>query len=208
MLAAAVRDVTALLGAGKPVMRPAPGAASRVFFALWPDTGACAALDALARACAAQTGGRAPAGENLHLTLAFIGNVTASRARQLGEIGAVAAAAVPPFTLTLDRIGAFHKQGLAWAGPSSPDASLERLARKLGNELAGAGFELEQRAFHPHVTLVRRGRTRLLDVARVGTALATPIVWNVARMTLAVSQQARGGSRYLALDEWALGARR
>ena len=46
------------------------------------------------------------------------------------------------------------------------------------------------------------------DVARVGTALATPIVWNVARMTLAVSQQARGGSRYLALDEWALGAPR
>jgi len=94
------------------------------------------------------------------------------------------------------------------AGPSSPDASLERLARKLGNELAGAGFELEQRAFHPHVTLVRRGRTRLLDAARVGTALATPVVWNVARMTLAVSQQVRGGSRYLALDEWALGASR
>ena len=195
-------------GESRAVMSPAADATSRVFFALWPDAGACAALDVLARSCAAQTGGRAPAAENLHLTLAFIGNVTASRAQQLREIGAVAAAAVPPFTLTLDRLGAFHKQGIAWAGPSSPDASLARLARALGDQLGAAGFELEQRAFHPHVTLVRRGRTRLLDAARVGTALAAPVVWNVARMTLAVSQQARGGSRYLALDEWALGTER
>jgi len=188
-------------------MSPAVDATSRVFFALWPDAGACAALDVLARNCAAQTGGRAPPAENLHLTLAFIGNVTEEgRARLLREIGPIAAAAVPPFTMTLDRIGAFHKQGIAWAGPSSPDASLERLAHTLGDELAAAGFELERRAFHPHVTLVRRGRTRLLDASRAGTALAAPIVWSVARMTLAVSQQARGGSRYLALADWALGA--
>ena len=73
--------------------------------------------------------------------------------------------------------------------------------------LAAEGFEPERRAFHPHVTLVRRSRTRLLDAARGGTALAAPIVWNAARVTLAASESARGGSRYRALDDWPLGVR-
>ncbi len=190
-------------------MTPPPSnTTSRVFFALWPDAGVCGTLASLARDCAVRTGGRAPTATNLHLTLAFIGNVTASRVLTLREIGPIAAAAVPPFKLTLDRIGAFHKQGIAWAGPSSPDVALKRLSRTLGDELAAAGFELERRVFHPHVALVRRGRTRLLDATRGGAPLAAPVVWNVARLTLAASEQARGGSRYLALDDWALGADR
>ena len=180
--------------------------ASRLFFALWPDATACATLDLLARDCAVRTGGRAPAATNLHLTLAFLGNVPTSRLTTLRDIGPIAAATVPPFTLALDRIGAFHKQGIAWVGPSSPDVALERLVHTLSDELDVAGFELERRAFHPHVTLVRRGRTRLLAATRSGVPLKVPIVWTVARLTLAASEQAPGGSRYRALDAWALGA--
>jgi hypothetical protein len=38
---------------------------SRVFFAVWPDAGACASLASLAHDCAAQTGGRAAFSSNL-----------------------------------------------------------------------------------------------------------------------------------------------
>lgn len=186
-------------------MTPAADITSRVFFALWPDAGVGAALAALSRDCAAQTHGRAPPAANLHLTLAFIGDVTQQRVSTLRNIGPHVAAAVPPFTLTLDRIGVFGRQGVTWAGPSSAVTALERLAFALSAALATAGFEIERRAFHPHVTLVRRGRTRMPDSTRSGVELSVPIVWNVSRMTLAASEATRGAPRYVALDGWDLG---
>ena len=84
-------------------MLPEPGPRSgpplRIFFALWPDAGARDALSALARDTAAQTGGRAPSAGNLHLTLAFLGDVAAARIAALHALGPAVAAAVPPFTL-------------------------------------------------------------------------------------------------------------
>lgn len=174
-----------------------------MFFALWPDADVRALLDSLARDCAAQTGGRAPDAANLHLTLAFIGGVSATRITTLREIGRKAAAAVPAFVLTLDRVGAFHKQGIVWAGPSSENVAIEALAGELSLLLTAAEFELESRPFHPHVTLARRTRTRNLDSTR-GAALPAPIVWNVSRMTLAASEHARGALRYVTVDSWPL----
>jgi len=192
---------------GAPATRetqPDTHGSSRVFFALWPDAAVRAALESLARDCAAQTGGRAPDVANLHLTLAFIGQVSASRVAMLREIGRSTAAAVPSFALTLDRIDAFHKQGIVWAGPASESRAVQELAAKLSALLTPAGFELEDRAFHPHVTLVRRARPRMLDTTRSGV-LPVPIVWNVSRMTLAASEHAHGALRYVAVDGWPLG---
>ena len=182
---------------------PTPRDTSRVFFALWPDAAVRRALETLARDCVAQTDGRAPDAANLHLTLAFIGEVSASRVDTLREIGRNAAAAAQPFALTLDRVGAFHKQEIAWVGASRIDAALQALADGLSQQSIAAGFDLERRPFHPHVTLARRARTRALDSMR-GGALAGPIVWNVSTLTLAASTHAQGVLRYDAVDAWPL----
>ena len=117
-----------------------------------------------------------------------------------------AGAMVAPFVLTLDRIGAFHRQGIAWAGASSPPAELVRLAAELGNGLATQGWRLERRAFQAHVTLARRCRIRVGDPLRDSEPLPAPIVWNVARMTLAASELASGPPRYREIDAWPLAA--
>ena len=170
---------------------------------MWPDDEVRSTLGALARECVAQTGGRAPDAANLHLTLAFIGDVTASRIDTLRDIGRIVAAAVPPFVLALDRVGAFHKQEIAWVGSSRSNRVIEALARELFTRLTMAGFELERRPFHPHVTLARRARTQILDSSR-GGALTAPFTWNVSRLTLAASTHAQGAVRYVAVDSWPL----
>jgi len=176
----------------------------RVFFAVWPDQEVRDALELLARDCAARTSGRAPDPANLHVTLAFIGNVDAHGVAVLREIGRNAAAAAAPFALILDRIGAFHKQEIAWLGCSRLDSEMQSLADGLFSRLAAAGFELEDRLYRPHVTLARRARTRALDWTSDG-ALGRPIVWNVSRLTLTASTHAQGALRYVAIDSWPLG---
>jgi len=177
---------------------------SRVFFALWPDDEVRAAIEALAHDCVLRTDGRAPDAPNLHLTMAFIGNASPSRVAKLREVGSNAADFASPFTLVLDRIGAFHKQEIAWIGTARPDPKIQALADHLSALLTDAGFELEPRPFHPHVTLARRARTRALN-SENGGGLAAPIVWNVSRLTLAASKHAQGTLRYVAVDSWPLG---
>jgi RNA 2',3'-cyclic 3'-phosphodiesterase len=181
---------------------PGPRDASplRVFFALWPEAGARDALRALARDTAAQTGGRAPSAENVHLTLAFLGDVAATRLAALHAIGPVVAAAVPPFTLTLDRVGAFGDGRIAWAGASAPPRDLERLAHSLNGALAKEGFPTERRAFHPHVTLARHCRRP------AATGTLAPIAWRVERITLYASELSPRGPRYRELGAWRLGS--
>jgi 2'-5' RNA ligase len=178
----------------------------RVFFALWPDEAVRSVLESLARECVARAGGRAPDPANLHLTLAFIGEVPAKRVDTLREIGRTVAAAVPPFALTLDRVGAFHKQDIAWVGSSRDHGAVQALADELSKELTASGFELESRPFHPHVPPARRARTRALDSTRRGAPPA-PIVWNASRLTLVASTHVKGALRYDAVDAWPFSGR-
>ena len=123
-----------------PHFSPERGSASpmsRVFFAVWPDAPTRNALDALSRAYAARTGGRAAVASNLHLTLAFVGEVATCRVTALQEAGLAATAAEVPFTLTLDRIGAFQQRRhhLDWhldaaAGARAARAAIERRTRE------------------------------------------------------------------------------
>ena len=172
-----------------------------MFFALWPDAGARDRLSALARDTAAQARGRATVDANLHLTLAFLGDVAAARIAAVNAVVPAVASAVLPFTLTLDRIGAFGDGAIAWAGTSGAPPELERLVELLSNALAKERFPTERRAFHPHVTLARHCRRP------GGTGGIAPIAWNVERITLIASERSSRGSRYRELGAWPLGLR-
>lgn len=88
-------------------------------------------------------------GENLHLTLAFIGETGAVQAAKdaLDELKAA------PFPLTLSGAGRFGD--LYWAGirASKP---LGDLAASVQDALRRRGFDIEKRPFKPHITLARR----------------------------------------------------
>jgi 2'-5' RNA ligase len=92
--------------------------------------------------------------ENLHVTIAFLGECSAEQA------GAAAVAlersAFAPFPLLIDRIGRFRKdRGDVWWAGVQEDSELVELHRTLTAELRAAGFDLEDRPFRPHITLTR-----------------------------------------------------
>ena len=98
--------------------------------------------------------GSFPPPENLHLTLAFLGETDrepAARAALEKMVGTGA------FSLTVEGLGRFGD--VWWAGVGSCPA-LDALALGLQASLRQAGFGLEDRAWRPHITLVRRYRLR------------------------------------------------
>ena len=93
--------------------------------------------------------------EQIHLTLAFLGEVEEEKLellfRGLGRIEA------EPFTFRLTGPGCFPRSGkprVLWYGVERL-LSLERLAQRIRNAVTACGIELEERPFSPHITLAR-----------------------------------------------------
>jgi RNA 2',3'-cyclic 3'-phosphodiesterase len=172
--------------------------ALRLFFAVVPDAGARRSLAALAHDVARAAGGRPPRDANLHLTLAFVGSVPAGRVVQIEAIGARAAAAVPPFLLTLDGVGLFREAAVAWAGPDRIPPELQLMFDTLRDGLQASRLPFERRAFHPHVTLARHCARPLS-----GMAMA-PVEWWVGAVALIASDTLPEGPRYREIASWRL----
>ena len=91
--------------------------------------------------------------ENLHLTLAFIGE-----SDRVGDIRAVLESCeAAPFDMTVGGFGRFGE--LYWAGIDRCD-ELKSLAAAIQNGLRERGFDIEKREFKPHITLARQVQAR------------------------------------------------
>jgi 2'-5' RNA ligase len=94
--------------------------------------------------------------DELHLTVHFLGDV--SDERLSAAVGALNSVAISRFGIAICGTGMFLSDGaprVLWAGVEAGSALLE-LHRATGDVLRDAiGFEVEQRAYHPHVTLAR-----------------------------------------------------
>jgi 2'-5' RNA ligase len=171
----------------------------RLFFALWPEPGLQRTLaDQAAQALGERRAKRLPA-ENLHITLAFLGEVdAATRACAEAAAGRLAA---EPFTLSLDRLGYWPRKGLLWAGPTDQPPALEALAADLNATLAAdCGHQPDNRPFRAHVTLARK-------VPKMpGRIAIDPLEWPVTRFVLVASELGKGGARYTIVGEWPLTA--
>ncbi|HKW80560.1 MAG TPA: RNA 2',3'-cyclic phosphodiesterase [Casimicrobiaceae bacterium] len=169
-----------------------PSSTLRLFFALWPDPPRRAALGRLAASVAEETGGRATATENVHLTLAFLG---AQPRESVGELTARARnIAAAPFVLELDHVDCWRRNDIAWAGASRVPRPLAALRGSLAASLTDAGIALDPRPFAVHVTLARRLKRT------VRRALAPPLAWPVDRWALVASMPGRGGPEYRVLE--------
>ncbi|MEW6517126.1 MAG: RNA 2',3'-cyclic phosphodiesterase [candidate division FCPU426 bacterium] len=96
--------------------------------------------------------------ENLHFTMAFMGEIPAERVDTVAAAGRAAASGQQPFVMRLGGLGVFPGRGQArvlWLGLETGQEALSRLQTALAAGLRQAGFELEQREFAPHLTLAR-----------------------------------------------------
>ena len=96
--------------------------------------------------------------ENLHLTLAFLGECDAKQTAAAKS--AMDAINFEPFPISIERIGRFKRDGgdLWWAGVQD-SKPLSTLYNSLSDRLITAGFTLEKRKYSPHITLGREVAT-------------------------------------------------
>lgn len=141
--------------------------------------------------------GRPIAAANLHLTLAFLGDVSDRKAEALA---ALAGNIVQPrFTLTLDDLGHWPRPGVVWLGTRRAPRGLLQLAALLRAQAARNGCPQSAQPFHPHITLLRGA------VHPVALPPATP-GWTLeaTHFCLYESRTERGRTRYQALQSWPL----
>lgn len=96
--------------------------------------------------------------ENLHMTMAFLGNVEPARLDALGAALLEKLATRTTFPVTLQGFGAFPDEAAAttlWAGVEDPDGALRAVAAELDEVVHDLGLAKEKRAFRPHVTIGR-----------------------------------------------------
>lgn len=96
--------------------------------------------------------------EKLHITLKFLGNTKEELLPQLAEVLEQVAQRFTPFDVRYGTIGRFPAKGqprVIWIGVIEGQDVLTSLARVVDERMTGLGFSLEERPFHPHVTLGR-----------------------------------------------------
>ena len=109
---------------------------------------------------------------NLHLTMKFLGEVSADQIPPIQTTIQMAAAGQPEFTFTVRGTGTFpsgsRSPKVLWVGIESQPALL-LLQQELESELQKLGFPQEKRPFSPHLTIGRVRNSR--DLNPVLTAL-------------------------------------
>jgi 2'-5' RNA ligase len=170
--------------------------------------------EAIASATAIVRGLHAPvawtAQENLHITLNFLGELSPERVALVERSMRVVASGIGPFSLTAEGGGAFpgtRYPRVLWVGFLEPLELVRQLQQNMGNALSGAGISLEDRPFHPHITV---GRTRGALPPAWGERFVQALsgkgfgVVPVSSFTLYESRPGPGGAAYTPLCDFRL----
>jgi 2'-5' RNA ligase len=143
--------------------------------------------------------------DQLHLTLAFLGEVDARAEEDLAD--SLASVSSPPFELQIRGVGHFEQKGkpsALWAG-LAPSEPLAQLQHRVVGACRRAGLEPDRKAFRPHVTLARLNRWSPPAgpwLAAHGTLRSDP--WEVREFALYESRLSPGGSIYEPLVSFSL----
>lgn len=141
--------------------------------------------------------------DQLHLTLRFIGDVDRHGANDIAD--ALGAIRFAPFYVHISGVGMFDRKGVVdtlWAGVKPRDP-LAALHRKVDRACVSTGLPPESRAYLPHVTLARFGRSGgLIDPFLARHAALTGTLFRVDGFTLYESRLGHHGSSYQAVDHY------
>ncbi|WP_136248401.1 RNA 2',3'-cyclic phosphodiesterase [Halomonas borealis] len=161
----------------------------RLFLALVPPPALRRRLGTLADAAQARCGGRRMPDDDLHLTLAFLGERSSAQATALADW--LPGIVPSPGHWRLDRWGQFRRPGIIWVGGVVPEPALSVLQQRLWDGLERLGIDGRPARFVPHVTLLRRA-THPPDSGLPAIELS----WAYARVELIQSDVTPGGSHY------------
>ncbi len=186
---------------------------TRTFVGVFPPREVVDALDAaVAPVRGVRDGVQWVAAANLHMTLRFLGDLSAPEleAARQAVLAAASGAGVAPFAVTTGAPGAFPgpaRPRVLWIGARSGAPELVALAARVEKALVRERFALAEKPFTPHLTMgrVRADAPPALAAARfLGLSLPS-LSFEVGAITLVASQLGPGGARYSPLLEAKLG---
>ncbi len=143
---------------------------------------------------------------NIHITLKFLGETEQRLLEQVKAATKIAATGVGNFEIALRGCGVFpnpRSPRVFWIGIDDPQRKLASIASALDRELTPLGFEPEQRAFSPHLTLGRVKEPEQLEALKAAFAKATfgPISLKIETIHLVESHLKPSGPVYKDLAE-------
>lgn len=159
---------------------------------------------------------------NVHITLHFLGEVEPERATLLRMSLGQVVSEHDAFELRTADLGVFptmKRPRILWLGLYGPAHRLHTLREAFGETLVSLDYELDERDFHPHITLGRlrdTRNTRIRDLpakirARFERAAETgevthksPIPIPVTEVHLVRSRLEKDGARYEILERYPL----
>jgi 2'-5' RNA ligase len=145
--------------------------------------------------------------KGIHITIKFLGEISAERIASVRDAMDRSMKNVKPFMLVVERVGCFPnlaRPRVVWAGVRAEPALLE-LQQRLEDQLSAAGFERERRAFSPHLTLgrvrdgVSEAHLRKIGETVGGAKMAAPLEMPVNGACLYRSILTPSGSEYSVL---------
>ncbi|MCX7727637.1 MAG: RNA 2',3'-cyclic phosphodiesterase [Chitinispirillaceae bacterium] len=137
--------------------------------------------------------------EQLHITLKFLGELTASQEETL--IKAMSTISFSPFSLRLKGVGYFpprQEPKILWVGIEE-EAALFKLYSLIETACVRAGFERDKRKFSPHITVARLNGSSPERVASylVTNSLFSTESFEVTEFHLYSSHLSKDGAKYL-----------
>jgi 2'-5' RNA ligase len=166
-----------------------------------------ATLDALVAAQSRLAVGRPVPEENMHLTLAFLGEVSAGSLEELDDI--LSATPLPTAPVNFGGLGTFGdmERGLVFVSVQAGDR-LASLQTKVARAARVAGIELPRRRFRPHVTLTRSNRQPVGPARdRLAASLGAPVEipgFDATELVLFQSTLGPSGARHDPLSRYPL----
>lgn len=123
--------------------------------------------------------------ENLHLTLAFIGEYPDPEE----VMNALETVSFTPFELALNGLGSFGD--IWWAG-TNDNPALQAVVRRIRRALSDAQIPFDRKTFRPHITLIRKA---MADHGMPAVSLADAKM-SVSTISLMRSDRGKNGMIY------------
>lgn len=153
----------------------------------------------------------------MHLTLVFLGYQDAGSLSRIEAALYSAASQVPPFHLTLGRVGCFgqpHRLQVVWVGLMTEPPELQQLHQAIALQLEIMAIPFDRKPLVPHITLARmrrasdRNTSRQVYATMQRLSVPTGASTEVTEFVLMESILSRSGPQYQVVGRFPLTGRR
>ena len=165
----------------------------RLFFAIQPPADICQAMVDLFNV--RQQGLNYLSADNLHVTLVFLGQVTAQTEARLIELAGHIE--FSPFSLSFTEAEFWPKPRIACLTATEVPEPLQQLMLALSSMAKDCGVTIEERPYRPHVTLLRKAN-QLMPLEPF------EFQWQAQSFELYLSESTEKGPHYSVMRQWPL----